>query len=39
MERRLAEGKIKKEVIRCFKRYTAREIYLTLCGDRVPAAA
>jgi hypothetical protein len=39
MERRLAEGKTKKEVIRCLKRYAAREIYSTLCGDRVPIAA
>ncbi len=29
MERRLAEGKTKKEVIRCLKRYAAREIYST----------
>ena len=39
MKRRLAEGKTKKEVIRCLKRYAAREIYTTLCRDRVPAAA
>ncbi len=39
MERRLAEGKTKKEVIRCLKRYAAREIYSTLYGDRVPIAA
>jgi hypothetical protein len=39
MERRLAEGKTKKEVIRCLKRYAARELYSTLCRDRVPLAA
>jgi hypothetical protein len=39
MERRLAEGKTKKEVIRCLKRYAAREIYSTLCRDRMPSAA
>jgi hypothetical protein len=30
MERRLAEGKTKKEVIRCLKRYLIREVYRTL---------
>ena len=39
MERRLAEGKTKREVIRCLKRYAAREIYSILCRDRVPTAA
>ena len=40
MERRLAEGKTKKEVIRCLKRYAApREIYSTRCRDRMPIAA
>ncbi len=29
-ERRLAEGKTKKEVIRCLKRYVAREVYQLL---------
>jgi transposase len=36
VERRLADGKTKKEVIRCLKRYAAREIYSTLCRDRAP---
>jgi transposase len=33
MERRLAEGKTKAEIIRCLKRYVAREIYRTLRND------
>ena len=32
-ERRLAEGKTKKEAIRCLKRFVARELYRTLRGD------
>ena len=35
VERRLAEGKTKKEIMRCLKRYVAREVYPLL---RVPAA-
>ncbi len=31
MAKRLAEGKTKKEVIRCLKRYVAREIYREIC--------
>jgi transposase len=31
--RRIAEGKSKKEIIRCLKRYIAREIYYTLRAD------
>ncbi|MGI8946502.1 MAG: IS110 family transposase [Ornithinimicrobium sp.] len=31
MERRLKEHKTKAEIIRCLKRYVAREIYRTLC--------
>jgi transposase len=27
MRRRLAEGKTRREIIRCLKRYVAREIY------------
>lgn len=30
LERRLAEGRTKREVIRCLKRYIAREIYVVL---------
>ena len=30
MARRLAEGTTKKEVMRCLKRYVAREIYATI---------
>ena len=32
-KRRIAEGKTKREIIRCLKRYIAREIYHTLCAD------
>ncbi len=32
-ERRTTEGKTKKEIIRCLKRYIAREIYATLRHD------
>ena len=32
MQRRLAEGLTKREVIRCLKRFVAREIYAELCG-------
>jgi transposase len=32
-ERRTTEGKAKKEIIRCLKRYIAREIYATLRHD------
>ena len=34
VERRTAEGKSKREIIRCLKRYIAREVYrvLTSCG-------
>jgi hypothetical protein len=37
--RRTAEGKTKKEIIRCLKRYIAREIYKTLCRPKPPATA
>ena len=33
MDRRLAEGKTKKKVIRCLKRFVARELYRTLRAD------
>lgn len=33
MERRLAEGLTKPEIIRCLKHYAAREIYRTLRAD------
>ena len=33
MDRRLAEGKTKKEAIRCLKRFVAREPYRTLRAD------
>lgn len=38
-QRRLAEGKTKPEVMRCLKRYIAREIYHALCLDTPAAAA
>jgi transposase len=37
-ERRTAEGKTKAEVIRCLKRYIAREIYHALRADLDPTA-
>ena len=33
MQRRLAEGKTKKEVFRCLKRYVAREVYALIAKD------
>ena len=33
LDRRLAEGKTKKEVIRCLKRFVDRELYRTLRAD------
>ena len=35
--RRTAEGKTKKEIIRCLKRYAAREVYKILCRPAHPA--
>jgi hypothetical protein len=37
--RRTAEGKSKEEIIRCLKRYIAREIYHTLNADLKNLAA
>ena len=37
MQRRLAEGKSKPEIIRCLKRYVAREIYSVLAAARKQA--
>ncbi len=34
--RRTTEGKTKKEIIRCLKRYIAREIYKALCRPQQP---
>ena len=33
LERRVSEGKTKKDAIRCLKRFIAREIYRTLRAD------
>jgi transposase len=33
VERRIAEGKTKREAMRCLKRYLAREIYKTITAD------
>jgi transposase len=33
MARRIAEGKTKKEVIRCLKRYVARHVYRVILQD------
>jgi transposase len=37
-DRRTAEGKTKTEIIRCLKRYIAREIYHALTADLLPAS-
>ena len=41
--RRIAQGRTKMEIIRCLKRYVARQLYRlihdTLTGQRPPAAA
>ncbi|MGE5287808.1 MAG: IS110 family transposase [Micromonosporaceae bacterium] len=37
--RRTAEGKTRKEIIRCLKRYIAREIYKALCRPPQPGTA
>lgn len=39
MARRLAEGKSKAEIMRCLKRYLAREIYQVLCPTPCHASA
>jgi len=39
LARRTAQGKTKKEIIRCLKRYIAREIYKTLCRPQQPGRA
>ena len=36
--KRLAEGRTKRDVMRCLKRYVAREIFAHLCGPRLRAA-
>src|SRR5947207_5957509 len=36
LARRTAEGKTKKEIIRCLKRYIAREVYKALCQPQRP---
>lgn len=37
--RRTAEGKSKREIIRCLKRYIAREIYRVLIDNRPESVA
>ncbi|MER7960105.1 IS110 family transposase [Streptomyces sp. NPDC096030] len=39
LQRRTAEGKTKREVIRCLKRYTAREIHRYLSASPLPLPA
>jgi transposase len=41
MARRLTQGKSRREVIRCLKRYVAREVFAALCQINLdkPAAA
>ena len=38
-KRRIAEGRSKREIIRCLKRYIAREVYRTLCADLASVTA
>jgi hypothetical protein len=38
VERRTAEGLSKKEIIRCLKRYLAREVYALLPASDTPAS-
>jgi hypothetical protein len=38
MARRLAEGKRRKEVIRCLKRYVLREVHTAITSDLDPAS-
>ena len=35
--RRMAEGKTRREIVRCVNRYIVREIYRHLCAPTVPA--
>ena len=37
--RRTQEGKSKREIIRCLKRYIAREVYRVLISDQTELAA
>jgi transposase len=39
VERRIAEGRSKREILRCLKRYIAREVYRTLCADLASVTA
>jgi transposase len=39
MTRRLAEGKPKPEIIRCLKRYLARELYHVILGRQQHATS
>ena len=39
VRRRTSEGKTKLEIIRCFKRFVAREIFGYLCGAKTPPKA
>ncbi|MFE9637103.1 IS110 family transposase [Streptomyces sp. NPDC006463] len=39
LQRRTAEGKTKREVIRCLKRYAARELFRCICASPLPGPA
>ena len=39
VRRRTSEGKTKLEIIRCLKRFVAREIFGYLCGAKKPSTA
>lgn len=39
MTRRLAEGRTRREIVRCLKRYVAREVYALIAGSTLPAVS
>lgn len=39
MTRRLAEGRTRREIVRCLKRYVAREVFALIAGSIFPAAS
>ena len=39
MERRLAQGKSKRAIVRCLKRYVAREVFALIAGSTLPVVS
>jgi hypothetical protein len=39
VQKRTAEGKSKQEIMRCLKRYVARQVYRTLQAATIPVTA